>query len=113
MTLEPTYMIYMITASHGGSPVIFYCAGEDVAMKRYELMIARGYAPRVYVECRRVSNRSSHESLPVSSVEPDRPQATDNASKSQNSTAHRTPHEALESLHVDENGLIQSWHDKS
>ena len=111
MTLEPTNMIYMVTASQAGNPLIYYCVGEDAAMKRQDVMIARGYAPRVYVECRLMPLRPTHirhELPPESSTEPYPLPTIDNAAKPPSSPAHRRPLEALESLRVDENGLIHT-----
>lgn len=108
MTLKPTNLIYMVTASQAGNPLIYYCVGEEAAIKRHDKLIENGYAPRVYVECHLIPIRSSHECLSESSTQPDLPQSTDNAAKSSSSKAHRSPLEALESLRVDENGLIHT-----
>ena len=111
MTLEPTNFIYMITASQAGSPIIHYAGGEESAIKRFETMIAHRYAPRVFVECKRVASHMSHECPPVCGYPPHSLQATDSLSKTPYLEAHHSPLQALESLQEDRSHSIHASYD--
>jgi hypothetical protein len=108
MELQPTGILFMVTSSMAGAPVIKYCVGEQDAIDQYDKVKSYGLYPRIFAECKIVAMHPTLGDLHESSTPPDHLPPTHNASDIASQSSHGNPLQALGALQVDQSGQVHT-----